>query len=313
MAPDRIAPALHLRGMGGLGDGIHQRAVVRHWMQTHNIWLDTPWPSLYHDLVGPGLRLLPIRSSLRTQAKNERRQAAFYRAICAPTGAKQIQVSYTPTDVRKGTVLSAMLKATGCPRTAMDFRLPVPDEWHKRVSVMIERWRVKKPIMVLRPLVLRTEWGGCRARNPDLTAYRDLFDLIRKDYFVVSVADIVPSAEWLADSAMGADVELHQGELPFEQLAALFQRAALVFASPGFAVPLAQAVGTAVVCVFGNYECSKSFADGAAWAPYLGIDPIDKCQCFQHSACAHSKKIDMQKAIARLRDFSNAATCNKPR
>ena len=65
--------------------------------------------------------------------------------------------------------------------------------------------------MVLRPLVERTEWRGCAARNPDPVAYAALYNSIRDRFFVVSLADLVPGVEEMVTD-LDADICLHKGE-----------------------------------------------------------------------------------------------------
>jgi len=108
-----------------------------------------------------------------------------------------------------------------------------------------------------------------------------------------------------------ADLEYHHGELTFENLAQLFAEASLVYAHPGFSVPLAQSVGTPVISVFGGYENSKSFSVGAQWAPYLGVDPINSCQCFLHSHPC-DKTIDVPRALEQVRKFASNAIAASP-
>src|SRR3546814_2604756 len=93
---------------------------------------------------------------------------------------------------------------------------------------------------------------------------------------------------------------MHRGELDFETIAALTKKAGLMFSSPGFAVILAQSVGTPSVCVFGGYEAGYSFSAGAQWAPHLAIEPVNACDCFLHN---HScdKRIDLGCAGSRDR------------
>lgn len=290
-----------LHGMGGMGDAIHQRAVVKHWMRTHLVWLETSWPWVYADLVPSGmLKLVPLRSALRTQAKNETLDRWKFHDAMAPRCAVDHRVWYSPADVRKfGGVLPAMLKNTGCPETATDFSFP-------KMPKLFD-FHMKKPIMVVRPLVERKEWGGCAARNPDREMYRMLFDSIRDDYFVVSIADLIPEVEWLACDQLGADVEIHDGSMSGLKLASLVQHAALVFCSPGFAAPLAQACGTPLACVFGGYESGYSFSAGAKLAPYLPIEPIVPCDSFSHDE-NFDKTIDMAPAIKKLREFAHGGT-----
>lgn len=294
---------IYVTGMHGMGDNLHQRAVLRQLMVREPVFLETPWPCIYEDMVGPRLTLLNKNTILRTQLKNAKREAAKYSLVRIPVGARPLRISYSPQQVRDaGSVLAAMCGVAGVDYTSADFRLPVPDDWCARARVWTERWRPTKPLMIYRPLNERTEWKGCPVRNPDHRHYADLFRAIRDRYFVISVADVQPKAEWLVGEQVQADATCHAGELDFETLAALTYSAELVFTSPGFAVILAQAVGTAAVCVFGGYEDSRSFTGGARFSPYLGIDPIHPCQCFSHThACR--KQIDMPNALRRLTEF----------
>ena len=36
-------PALRMVGMWGIGDGLHQRAIVRELMKHYQVWLDAPY------------------------------------------------------------------------------------------------------------------------------------------------------------------------------------------------------------------------------------------------------------------------------
>lgn len=296
---------LLVRGMHGLGDGLHQRALVRHLMQTKTVWLETPFPTIYHDLRGPRLRIINKASALRTQAKNQTRQAALYDRTRPPPGAPTMQVHYRPDDVRsKGSVLAAMLHGAGAGHADPDFRMPVPAEWHAKAEAWISRWKPKRPILFYRPLIERPEWSGCSARNPDYVAYRALVDQVRDRYFLVSVADLVPKTEWMVGVPVIADATCHRGELDFETLAALVARSALAYSSPGFAIVLAQAVGTPSVCVFGGYEDGTSFSLGARLTPHLAIEPIHPCPCFQHHHPCR-KQIDLATATTALDRFCN--------
>jgi hypothetical protein len=298
-------PGLLLRGMHGMGDNLHQRALVRRLMKTHSVWLETSWAALYHDLIADGLHVLHKKTILRTQTKNAKREAAKFHKGPPPLKAAARQIHYTGAMVRKaGSVLGAMLASVGLDTSDVDFRLPVPDEWLAKADALIAKWRPTKPILIYRPLVVRREWHFT-GRNADERAYAEVFATIRDRYFVVSIADLVPGVEWIVSDPVAAHVELHHGELEFERLAALVYRAELVFASPGFVVPLAQAVGTPVVCMFGGYENSASFSAGGTFTPYLGLDVINPCQCFVHNHKC-DKRMDVPKACAQLKVFIDA-------
>jgi ADP-heptose:LPS heptosyltransferase len=187
------------------------------------------------------------------------------------------------------------------PLDGADFSLPVPNAWRAK-ALHIVRPRPGRPMMVLRPLVDRTEWGGCDTRNPDPKAYAALYNAIRSRFFVVSIADLVDRVEWICGDHLDADVALHAGELDAEALVGLIASAALTFCSPGFALIASQAVGTPVISVYGGRESSRFYEYGARFAPTLGIDPVLPCDCFlpKHQC---DKRIDLDCAHARIAHF----------
>src|ERR1035437_974421 len=85
----------------------------------------------------------------------------------------------------------------------------------------------------------------------------------------------------------------HGGELVFEQLAELFTKADLIFASSGFAAVLGPAVETPTVSIIGGHEPIECHDAGARFAPYLAIGPARR----------PDKHLDMPTAKARLRKF----------
>lgn len=295
-------PVIKIEGMHGLGDNLHQRAIVKHYMQDNEVWLDTPWPSVYHDLIGPNLKLVSNGSTLRTQAKNAQRERGMYETD-GPIPERVLKIMYSPQGVREhGSVLAAMCHHANSP--VIDFSIPIKEEWSEKVFRLINHWKPSKPVMVFRPLVERKEWGGCKARNPDFAAYKAIYEKLAKDYFVISIADLEKGKEWLAMEDLPADVKIHRGELEFGTIAAMISRAELVLSSPGFAIALAQAVGTKSICVFGGYENSASFSAGATGAKYLGIDTVNPCQCFSHHHTC-DKRIDIDMAFKKIEGFRN--------
>lgn len=284
---------LQVEGMLGLGDNLHQRAVIRHLAQLHQVWLETPWPQVFHDLP---VRCVPRVSRLRTQTKNARRSSGQF-ATRPPLGGRRQRIWYSHEGIRRhGGFLAAMCAEAGVPKG--DFSLPIPAAWHEQAQAWLDRWRPDRPLMLYRPLVERTEWVGCAARNPDPVAYAALARSMRERYFVVSVADLAPRVEWTVSAPIGADVECHAGELSFEVLAALAARAGLVWCSPGFMLVLAQAVRAPLVSVFGGHEAPRFYDHGFAENLFIGRG----CECFSKShAC--DKTIDLDAARARLETF----------
>ena len=292
-----------LDGMHGLGDNVHQRAVVRRLIGAgHQVWLRTPWPCIYHDF--DRLRLLERGYTLRTQAKNARRERDAYVRMAPPRVARTMRVWYDYGSIRTaGSFVGGMLRTTfgrDADIDVADFTLPVPTGWRYKAAAFLGR--PSRPVMVLRPLVERKEWGGCKIRNPDHAAYAALYNSIRDRFFVVSVADLVPGLEDAVGPTLEADMTLHAGELDAEALAGMMSLAAITFTSPGFAIALSQAVGTPVIAVFGGHESSRFYAYGNRFAPTLGIDPVTPCECFSRS-CKCDKRIDIAAATVRIARF----------
>lgn len=288
--------AVLLESMLGLGDSLHQRALVRSLLKDgRQVFVSTTWPAVYHDLP---VTLVRAPTRLRTQAKNA--EAGGFARSAPPAGCEVRHVQYGPETVRDcGGVLAAMSKESGIP-CGNDFILPVPDSWMTdRIRALLKS---KRPIMVVRPLTVRAEWSN-EARNPDPQAYSALYDAIRGDYLTVSIADLEEGAEWLVPPNLPADVVFHRGELRFEELAVLFKHAALVFTAPGFSLLLAQAVSTPHVGVFGAYERAYSFSAGAGNAPSLYIEPIEPSDDFSHQCDPAKKAVDLETAKNQLHAF----------
>ena len=293
---------LNVIGMHGMGDCLHQRAIIRQLLERYSVYLETSWPLIYWDM--PQLRMMARGTTLRTQMKNATREASKFYAKQAPAIAERIKVEYPSAMVRSyGSVLKAMSARVGVP--VGDFRLPVRPEWLAKADKVLEPAAQGRPVMLFRPLVERKEWTGGVTRNPRASDYEFLFESIRRDYFVVSVADLVPGLEWMRGKVLPAGLKFHHGELDAETLFGIAARAALIFSAPGFATVLGQALGTPGVTVFGGYETKSSFSSGADYAPWLPIEPQTPCDCWRHDHDC-PKDIDSAAAMAKLREFSDS-------
>ena len=297
--------SLLVHGMFGLGDNIHQRAIIRALLKRDfTIALETSWPCVYHDLAGPDLRFIRKPVALRAQLKNGVREAAKFSAPVLPHhGGRAVQITYRTSGIPQtpsGTVLEAMFASAGIQAdyADADFRLPIPETW---VSPSIE---TTKPIMIYRPLVVRPEWRGSGIRNADPDHYAELVTMLRDSFFVVSIADLEPNREWIVGPQLIADASYEHGELSFESMAALVAKAALMFTSNGFPAVLGPAVGVPTVSVQGGFEPAAWLADGAKYVPYLGIDTLVPCGCgAPHCDRPCTKKLDMPRARAAVAEF----------
>lgn len=286
-----------LQALHGLGDSIHTRAIVRFYLnQGDRVWITTCWPSVYTDLaaVYPGkLKFIKTDSALRTQKKNAAQCAAFWTKDPLPRNTITIRVGYKPEKVREcGSVLHAILATAGVPVAHDDFRF----------DGLVDSSRDEG--MFYRPLVNRIEWGGCSARNPDQWSYGALAYSLSNRFKITSIADLEEGKEWIEGADIPASRKWHTGAVGFDELCGYIRHAELAFASPGFLVPLAQALGTPVVVCYGGYEKSSSFSAGAKYTATLGIDKIRPCDCFMHNHdCARDKEIDFENAMVSLNQF----------
>jgi hypothetical protein len=302
VAPPR--PAVVLQGMHGLGDAIHERAIVRELKKAHEVWVMTSWPQLLHDL--PDLHLLPLSSPIPWMAANERRCSDLYGSLQPPAGARVVRCAYAWPDAKKTSVLAAMAKHCGV--AVGDFRLPIAAAWNEKADVLLERLRPRKPLLMTRPLLALADMRNPRSavaklgRNPNPDSYGALFADLRGRYFVISIADAMTGHEELLEPRLAADVEFHAGELDIETVAALTARAALVYCSPCFLTVLAQAVEAPLVCVFGGFEGPNSFAAGARYSRWLPITPRNPCACWNWN-CRHDKTIDVAAARTAIESF----------
>jgi hypothetical protein len=299
---------LYIQGMHGLGDSVHERAVVRALnADGYSVWLEASWPSVFHDLVGPNLHLVGKNMPLRTcsiNAARERDKLQRDITIQLPPRTPVLKMMYQGRQVGDGPILKAMFDVAGVGHryAEADYRLPVPQEWYGLLPDCLKFH--DKPLLVYRPLTARPEGRGGSLRNANVDDYAEVFAAIRDDYTVVSLSFLDPKEEWIVGPRLRADFTFNHGELVFEQIAALFSRAAMVYTSSGMGAVLAPAVGTPCISIQGGYEPASWHQDGAKFAPFLGINPIKPCICASSSCSRNCKKnLDTPAAIAAVREF----------
>ena len=236
---------LLINGMQGLGDNIYQRAFIRH---LPGCWLATAWPEIYE-----GLDVHFVRSGtrLRTQRKNEMRSRVRYEA--PPVDARTLRIGYGASLLAQGSIADAMRKQFGVTNPVFD----LPDFGSLPV-------RTSRPVALIRPVTARREWLN-QARNPDPVYIAQAARILRRHFYVVSVADLADGEEWLVGDPPEADLNLHSGELSVTQLLAPADKAAVVVGGVGWIVPAAVSYGTPLYVVQGG--C------GAHNAPHIITDP----------------------------------------
>lgn len=297
--------SVYLQGMLGIGDCLHQRAILRVLMQDHDVTLRTFYAGMYHDLVAQGLKLDIVPDGARI------RESTRVRSNTARRGNVR-QITYNRTTIlQHGSILAAMFASAHVPMPEKpDFSLPVLPEWRaaaRRLIGDLNRVKVRGkgqhlPICVYRPIVLNNAWRA-PARAPDPRAYADLFAEIRERYFVVSVANLGEAGEAVVGPRQEVDLPLERGEALFESLAGMFAEAQLVFGCPGYVPVLAQAVGAANIIVYGGNESFRTTNSvGRHLAPTLAIEPVKPCECHQREHDC-DKTIHMPTASTAIAEF----------
>lgn len=310
-APERSP--IYVQGMFGIGDNLHQRAIIRELMKENEVWIKSCHFSLYHDLVAKGLKVVFQPTSLRAQARTIVRERSQFHPATYPKEVNWKRIWYNKPDIDlNGTILASMFAEFNMKPEWPDFSLPIHQDWRPKAEELLRGWRPDKPVMIYRPIVRRKEWNG-ETRNPLPEVYKAVYRAIKEQFFAISIADLQANQEWIVGEEQPADVKIHDGSMDFPTLAALFSMVDLVVSPAGFAPILAQATGTPSIVVYGGRESFKSTdIAGVHLAPTLGIDPDNPCDC--HSSTHQcNKTTDVPRAVAKARGFALRFSTAKPR
>lgn len=293
-------PSVSVMSQLGIGDCLHERAVLRELMKQYDVTFSGWYPSFVHDLIDQGLKFNRLISPGMARIKDNLTVASSARPAGQP-----MRLTYNAAAIHKtGSILAAQFASCGLTMPERpDFSLPVRQEWRDKAKALIAEWKPAKPLLIYRPIVLNKFWE-CPSRSPDPNAYAAVFAEIRDKFFVVSTADLTKNQEWIVGTEQDADIKLHRGEVDFETLAGLFAESATVFANPGFSPVLAQSVGTPCIIIYGGNESFRTTNSvGSHLAPTLAIEPINPCECHARThAC--DKRIDIPMAVQKVREFA---------
>jgi hypothetical protein len=235
--------------MRGLGDNLYQRALLH---QARGVLVDTPWPELYADL---DVQCVRASTTLRTQAQNVARSAYAWAPV--PIGVRPIRLGYAGPELRRVGIVESLREQLSRAGIHGEPRWTLPPD--------LPRFEQNKPIAVVRPVTVRTEWRN-EARNPRPEYLAQAAAELRaRQYHVVSLAHLAPGEEWALDPLPEADTVWHAGELDVRQLLGLIQSAAVVVGGVGWIVPAAVSAGTPLYVIAGG--------NGAHNAPDVVMHP----------------------------------------
>jgi hypothetical protein len=246
--------------MHGLGDNLYQRAVLQ--TMTREVWLSTPWPQFYGDL--DHVRCLKPLTKLRTQAKNAAR-GGFARNN-RQTATRRWHYTADP----KLSILESLSKEIGMPTPA---RMSGPSFDLPRMF--------DEPYIVVRPVCHRAEWAS-DSRSPLPEYIAEAVEVLRRDFKVISVADLEHDKEWALEPLPYADVRFHKGELPVEQLLSLVENASGLVGGVGWIVPASLSYQVPLLLVYGGWGLSNSPSRviGSIEASFIDqVLPDEFCMC----------------------------------
>lgn len=270
--------------MQGLGDNLYQRAVLKH-LAGQSIYLKTAWPQIYADM--PNVIPMAPATRLRTQKKNELRSRRSYKAAPAglPTRVWHYQQSET-LSILECLAQSLGVKAESFDMTGPDFTGP----------------KIDRPYIVVRPVTERVEWVST-SRGPLPEYVAEAVDYLRKDFAIVSVADLAVGQEKALKPLPYADVTYHAGELPIEQLLGLVNGASGLVGGVGWIVPAALAYRKPLFLIFGGWGHSNGphrlYGPGVEHHYIDEVLPDEFCRC-------NSNSHNCNKRIGNLGDRARA-------
>lgn len=247
-----------------------QRPFIRAASLNRDVYLHTPWPELYIDLP----RVFPCKSrtSLRTQAVNERRWAGRW---CEPlSGYRHKRLRYGPADLDAGNIYQAFESYLPLDASGLVMDLPPLPPIHIDTK--------GKPLAVVKPVTARSEWLNT-ARNPLPEYLVDIVNALAATHHVVAIGHLQEGQEWLEGDMPVADDAFMHGELTTMQALSLVASADVVVGGVGWIVPAAIAAQTPAFIVMGGqgaHNAPEKITD-----PRLDLDrihfalPDSYCRC----------------------------------
>lgn len=269
-------------GYEGIGDNLYQRPVVRAAMKHFEaVYLETPWPQLYWDLVDQGLKFVRPESNLRTQKANV---AAIPQDqwSCTPAGVSNVTIQYDGGSFGQGlNPVQGFGKRLGV-EPEKNFDLPVHPDWLESAHAFLRKHDLEgKDIALVHPATLRREWF-CPARNP---RPEYLQQVVRQhpELQWVSIAWVNEPAEWLdGGKVQGCRVYCDRGELDVTTILGLMKLARAVVTPVGWFLPAAAALKVPCLTIFGGYIAPNLLIDEMMRHPglrFVATDPF--CNCMQ--------------------------------
>jgi hypothetical protein len=276
------------------------RPAVRYAVHTFGeVYVQTAWPQLYHDLP---VRLLKPDRMMRTEEDNLKRVSTTVWSAPPPT-AEILNMSYDIDRLSvQNTPLRSALRGVGAVNwesLPVDFSLPIKPEWRVRALERLRFLGVEPgSYSLVHPPTVRSEWINT-ARNPRHEYVQQTVLALPGPW--ISFAHLQEGKEWLAGPPLPTDWDFHRGELEIGELAALISLARVTVAAPSFVLPMVAAVRATGLILWGGYHPPEYCLDTSMLSEKLFIAaPLRPCACLNyHHEC--DRELDLGPVLNRLK------------
>lgn len=269
----------------GFGDQIHMRPFVLNALKTYkNVYVVTPYQDiLYSDTK---VKCIAPITKLKNQKEWAENNSNLY--VKAPKKFdKTVRFDYgTKIRTSKQPILTTLNEQFPiCNQSDLkdvDFSFPVKSE-DKQKALERLNYKGSKKICVLKLPTLRQEWQN-KSRNALMKYFQRCIDLLKGDFYIISVADLRNELEWLTEELpTGIDKLYHNAEFPLNELVGLCSVADLIITTPSNFTVLGVANNLKVFNIFGGYAPYSiySYPIKASNNGYLEPEPF--CFCFDNA------------------------------
>ena len=241
--------------MEGVGDCIYQRPFIKQLIKDgHEVYLSVYLHELFSDIKGLKFLKPAKEHTYRTQQKQFDSQKSIKYDTPPPKFDKVIDPLYSGTDLIHDSIVYSMSLKFGVDNLSnLEWNLPnLSHHLTKHESILKSIPFGFKKIAIVRPSTIRSEWK-VSTRSPDPTyIYWCAHVLHEAGYYVISIADVDGSNEWIEGPAPFADLTLHSGDLGIFGTLELLKTADVVIGGSGFIVPATVSAKVPLFILFGG-------------------------------------------------------------
>lgn len=282
----------------GIGDHFYQRPFVRELLKIHgNLAVATAFPELFHDM--PGIKFWYRQTMLVGQFKAAQKVDKSKWEGVHKNAAPDLHIGYGHREFYDGLNIVQAYEKIVQLSVPYDMTFPLKDEWVEKAKKVIGN----KKVCILRQPTFRREYPN-PARNPEKGLMQHLVDTLKqRDYYIISVGDLINGHESLVEDIKGVNEKYHEGEFEIWEIAALIKYAALTLTTVGYAVPMSCAVQGACFTVFGGHVSPSLIYDdrmGLDRHHFIASEPFCNCIDMSHDC---KKDIPYDRAQAELLRF----------